>query len=422
MAITTAISQLNINQTVQNATAILDDLGATVPYGTTISDFNITVPWVEENDVPLSTKIMFGLTCFLTLLGLFGNSLILAVMIKIRDQALKPHDILISALALFDGLALPMSAISHPSVYAVLGTDIRAITTAGCKLFLGLQLSLTICSYTVIVLICVERFIVVWWPLRARYILTRRLVIRALCTSVIVICLLYITMPVLYSQIVDGKCDPNIGGTVYSTVLNEIPDTTVCLGILVSHMGLYLAVLFILTPIIIVKLYKAKQIRQQLTTPEQNIGHFKTTVKLAFVLVSFIVLAAIPGALFAAIGRSGVEITDESQSLISWLILARLLQRATNFLLYNTFDIKFRADVLSLFHIETVPLMSTNAEAGAEMLTLAGNHNLAMIEAIPEAETSVTVTENQTLVVSRVKAESETSLKPLSHWNATTGD
>ena len=377
---------------------------------------------------------MFGLTCFLTLLGLFGNSLILAVMIKIRDQALKPHDILISALALFDGLALPMSTISHPSVYAVLGTDIRAITTAGCKLFLGLQLSLTICSYTVIVLICVERFIVVWWPLRARYLLTRRLVIRALCTSVIVICLVYITMPVLYSEVVDGKCDPNIGGTVYSTcdpniggtvystcdpniggtvystVLNEIPDTTVYLGILVSHLGLYLAVLFILTPIIIVKLYKAKQIRQQLTTPEQNIGHFKTTVKLASVLVSFIVLAAIPGALFAAIGRSGVEITDESQSLISWLILARLLQRATNFLLYNTFDSKFRADVLSLFHIETVPLMSTNAEAGAEMLTLAGNHNLAMIEAIPEAETSVTVTENQTLVVSRAKAESETSL------------
>ena len=239
--------------------------------------------------------------------------------------------------------------------------------------------------------------------------LTRRLTFRVLCVTITVVCIVYITISVLYSEIVDGRCDPNIGGTLYSSVLYEIPDTALYLGILGSHLGLYLAVLFTLTPIIIVKFYQEKETRQQLTTPEQNIGHFKTIVKLVFVLVSFIVLAALAGTIFAVIGRSGVALSDESQTLIAfWLVQMRLLYHSTNFLLYSTVDIKFRAAALSLYHIETVPLVGTGT--GAEMFTFAEHHNLAVIEATAEVETSFTVTENQPLAVFRDQTESETSL------------
>ena len=339
--------------------------------GTTTTNYlNQTEPWYGEADIPLPvlTYILFGLTCLITILGLFGNSLIVTIMIKYRETPLKGHNILIIALALFDGIVLIPTALSHPSVYEVIGRDIQAISTIGCKLFTGIRLSAAVCSFTVVVLICIERFVAVWFPFRSIYLLSRKLVLRCLLISVITIVMMYMTARVLYSEIADGKCDPNFGGNIYSTVLKRVPDTTVYNLICCVHLILYLVILLTFTPMIIVRLYKQTSVRRRLTETEQDIGHFRTSVKLISVVVVFVVLAALPGFFFTLTGLAGIKLTDTSETLLSWFTLSLLLNHSVNFLLYHMFDAKFRKNALGLFQFEneTTPLVGLNAKAEAE--------------------------------------------------------
>ena len=347
-----------------NTTMPTDSVNQTI--NQTANHHNQTDLWYPEADIPPQTMtyILFGLTCFITILGLFGNSLILMIMIKFRETPLKAHDILITALALFDAVVLIPTALSVPCVYEVIGRDIRAVTTGLCKLVTGIRLSVSISSFTVVVLICIERFVAVWFPLRARYIISRKLVLRCLFISVLTVVILYMTMCVLYSEIVDGKCDSNVAGTVYSSVLNRIADTTVYIRILGIHLLVYLLILLTFTTLNIAKLHKERLIRHQLTPQEQNISQYKTTVKLISVVVTFVVLAALPGIALTVMGLNGINLTDTSQTIPSWLMLARLLNHSTNFLIYNTLDTKFRSNAFHLlnFDKETIPLVVMNAQ------------------------------------------------------------
>ena len=339
--------------------------------GKTMTNYlNQTEPWYGEADIPLPvlTYILFGLTCFKILLGLLGNSLILTIMIKYRETPLKGHNILIIALALFDGIALIPAALTQSCVYEVLGKDLRAITTVGCKLFTGIRLSAAICSFTVVVLICIERFVAVWYPLRSMYILSRKLVLRCLLISTIIVVIMYISLSVLYSEIADGRCNPNFAGQIYSTVLNRVPDTTLYNGVLGVHLISYLVILFSLTPMIIVKLYKQKALRHLLTRAEQDIGHFRTSVKLTSVVVAFVILVALPGSLIIVMGIAGIQLNDTNKTLLSWLTLSLLLNHSVNFLLYHMFDANFRKNALNLlqFDNESSPLVGLDAKAEAE--------------------------------------------------------
>ena len=357
---------------IQNATLSTDYVNQALNQAVTMPTeyLNQTESLFSKADIPLPimTYILFGLVCFITILGLFGNSLILTIMIKYRESPLKGHDILIIALALFDGIVLIPTVLSHPSVYEVIGRDIRATTTVGCKLITGIRLSASISSFTVVVIICIERFIAVLFPLRSIYILSRKLLLLSLLISVLTVFILYMTMCVLYSEIVDGKCDSNIAGTLYSSVLNKIPDTTIYNRMLGAHLMLYLLILFTFTTMIIAKLFKERLIRRRLTSTELDVGHYRTTVKLISVVVVFVVLAALPGVSLTVMDLNGIQLTDTSQTIPSWLMLARLLNHSTNFLLYNTFDTTFRKNALSLFHFdnEKRPLVGLNARAEAE--------------------------------------------------------
>ena len=234
---------------------------------TLTDNLNQTKSFYDLADMPLPniTYVLFGLVCIITVVCLFGNSLTLTIMIKLQDKPLKGNDILISALAVFDGMVLIPTAISNPIVYNVIGRDIRAISTIGCKVFNCIWSSALVSSYTVVILICIERFVAVWCPLRARYILSRKFVIKCLLISVITVPMMYVSAVVLYSEIEDKICITNFAGTVYSSVLKGKPNTTVLNAAIGFNLALYLAILYILTPMILVKLYKQRVTRRRLT-------------------------------------------------------------------------------------------------------------------------------------------------------------
>ena len=341
-----------------NKTMSVDHLEHLSQNVTTLTDYlnqTNSLYGIADISLPNSTYILFGLICFLTLLGMFGNSLTLAIMVKLQNKPLKGHDILISALAIFDLIALIPSALSHPCIYDVIGKDIQAITTIGCKLLMAIWQSAMISSYTVITLICIERFIAVWYPLKARYILSREFIIRCLLITVIPLGLVYASMAVLFSEISDGICFPNLAGKQYSSILKRKPHTTFLIAISVVILGLYLAILCSFTPMILVKLYQQNVRRRRIAATEQDIDNFRTSLKLIAVVVVFLVYVMLPFGNALNMRLAGTPLLDADRALLSSTLLLMLLNHSTNFLLYTLIDAEFRRNAVRFFSYDKGP-------------------------------------------------------------------
>ena len=375
-AVDTSISTLHLNGTIQAMS-----VNETTPaYATTGWYFNITSSALEVNgttsffdfnqttqywyfnetnspyDVatvssPITglTYTLFCITCCLTLFGLVGNSLILVSMFKLRNRS-KGHRKLLTSLAICDTFALVSWALEQPCTHDVLGLDIRAMDTAVCKISWAIMLIATYSSSGVVFLICLERFLAVWFPLRSRHFLSDRNISIAMCVCLIPIVVIYTVTPVLYTEIKDGICYPNFPGTEYSTVLNRLPDTTfynASNGFILVFFALNLSVF---TPLISIKLYKQRNIRRQLTTngpnAQLNATEFKTSVKLVAVVIAQLSLVVVP-AIGCSVGFviSGIPLDNNTRSACT---LSLLINHSINFLLYNAFDSEFRRHILAL--------------------------------------------------------------------------
>ena len=258
---------------------------------------------------------------------------------------------LITSLAISDFTALIPSALSHPSVSEVFGMDIRAITTVGCKVAMGIWQSATSSTATIVVLISIERFVAVWFPLRSIYLISRKRIMASVLGCVTFNVVLMFTMNILYCEIKDGFCHPNLKGVEFSTVLKRKPDTTFYNLILAFLLISTLLILPVLTTMTIVKLFQQRSIRRQLTNIEQNNGQYQTSVKLIAVVVEHVTLVGVPGAFAFVMGLSGTDVADTDNAGVGLgvMVLALLINHSTNFLLYNIFDVGFRKKVLTLF-------------------------------------------------------------------------
>ena len=314
------------------------------------SCFNQTNSTFDEATVSIPalsglTYILFGLTCCFTVLGLCGNSLILASMFKFRGKP-KGHGALLTSLAVCDNVALISTAFIQPCVHSVVGMDIRAITTIGCKVSRAVLFPAMFSSSAIMVLICLERFLAVWFPLKTRSLLSNKNIFRAILVCVTPIVLIYVATSVLYCEIKDGVCHPNFGGSEYSTVLKTMPNTTFYSTITGFIFASTMLILSILTPLTIVELYKQMVIRRQLTASELKDTNFQTSAKLIAVVVAHATLLGLPGMVTIAFSMIGIAPDDDT---LSGLTLPALLNHSINFLLYNMFDADFRRNVSTLF-------------------------------------------------------------------------
>ena len=311
--------------------------------------FNFTNSTYEPatNQVPGLIYTLFGLTCFFTCLGLAGNISILIMSMKsLRRQ--KSYDVLITALAVTDSIALATIALQQPCVYETIGTDVRAVTNIGCKIFMSVLISAMFCSSTVVVLISIERFLAVRCVSRYQNFGTRLTALRSVCLCATVIVIISVTLSILYIEIDEnGVCYANYDGRVYSSVLKRKPDTTVykAMGILMSSP---LVLLLFLTPMTVIKLCKQMTHRRQLTpiSRRRDIRNLQISVKLIMVVLVHLTLIAVPLAITLTLASIGKAIEGNVESGIT---LALLLNHSTNFLVYNIFDGEFRRRVKILF-------------------------------------------------------------------------
>ena len=309
-------------------------------------------PETTEHELWLSYSIAIA-ACIFVLIGLFGNGMTLVVTVK-SETRFKPHNILIMSLAVADTLSLVVNTLNVKAFGELSLFDITALKSANdyaCKLYnAGTRIS-SFNSTLMIMLICIERFIVVWFPLKARQILTSRRTTLAVAACVTATVVIAGTPSLMYGGVIDGTCyfGFDVDGDGEIDTLQSTPLRVLILALFVVTPML---IILSLTPLTIVKLYRQHAIRRSLTNQETSTGPHRTSVLLTAVVVLYLLLAGIPQLVYSIISIRGTNVTTTTDS---WGSIARLsfvvvfqANYSTNFILYTMFNKEFRQNLFSM--------------------------------------------------------------------------
>ena len=170
--------------------------------------------------------------------GMCGNSLTIAVIFSKTYRA-SFHGILITAMAFTDITYMLTVPFSKPFVQEMFGVDVRALSPVGCGVYYTLYKGGKICSAALVCLICLERFVLTWFPLKARAIvnkLTALITVTACTISIATICGILSS----FAGVKNGKCKSMLltpankqTGTIFSLIgmtLHSFIPTTVLLA------------------------------------------------------------------------------------------------------------------------------------------------------------------------------------------------
>ena len=217
--------------------------------------------------------------CFFFILGLFGNFSIMLI-VKQSFNRLSSYSLLVLSLAISDLLSLTTNSVNQLTLLEIVKVDIRALTDTGCKLFMSVQQAMLFLSLSIIVLICIERFIVVVFPLKAKGLLSIKVTIGSLGICGVLVLMIGVLPSALYSQVNGGRCRFNANS---NENISAVPIRLVAYS---SIIILPVMIVLILTVIIIYKLYKQRVIRASLTNQERSTGQFGKSIMLISVVLA----------------------------------------------------------------------------------------------------------------------------------------
>ena len=311
----------------------------------------------KSTSVPRSwvSYTVVTLACIFLVVGLIGNGLALVVTLKSKTR-FKPHNILIMSLAVADTCSLLTTTVTIREFGEVSPVDMIVLKSTNnftCKLFQAAYLTSLFNSTLMIMLICIERFIVVWFPLKTRYFLTKRLTIISVATCVTVTIAFGAVPSVIYGGVRNRTCvfnlDVNGDGEA-----DTIKSTPLLLVIPLLFVVTPMVVILSLTPLTIVKLYRQQAIRRSLTNQDTSTGSHRTSVLLTAIVVVYLLLVGIPHLTFSAISVGGTNVASSNGS--SWKAVARICltiitqaNYSTNFIMYTWLNAEFRQNLFNMF-------------------------------------------------------------------------
>ncbi|XP_041348859.1 galanin-like G-protein coupled receptor npr-9 [Gigantopelta aegis] len=323
------------------------------PSTATLTDANETsciLTTTEMSNVPkgISEYVSYVTTFLFVTMGIVGNVLTIVVMFGREFSSMTTSTILV-ALALSDTALLLMQPFTKVWLVRFLGVDVRALSDVSCKVFFTLFRTSKMCSSWFVVLVCLERLIAVWLPMRAHTICTKRNAVISL-TVVLVTIITLNSFWSFTSRVVGNVC--LVSYTYPAIVLKS--KIFALTGTLV-YAGIPTVLLCIMTPAIICRLTLQTKLRRKLS--ETSISHHatnnKTFAMLLSVMVAYIVLATpivicmnialIKGEnLFQSRDRTLTVMREIAQPL-------ELLNYSINFLLYVACSRMFRGRVAEMF-------------------------------------------------------------------------
>ena len=321
----------------------------------TISDFNDTVMLsttmtssLSTNDVSLSVAkyISFVITVVILSLGLFGNISTIVVMTRRRNK-LSTHAAYLIALAISDIKSLLIVAINKPLLIEIFQVDLRALTVTGCKIFKYVGRASIICSSFVVALICIERFIAVWFPLKARILLSKKTATIS-CCAIFGTVYLVVIPSVVHTGVKRGICLPDFAIMPHYVLPKVLSIVSWALYSLIPTL-----ILSVLTPMIIVELRRQQRHRTQMGDQKTD----DTTARITVVLISIICLhfflICLTSVVFWVLNFIGINVlaskAEWSKTFRDVYEHAELINYACHFFLYGLSSRDFRKQVRLTF-------------------------------------------------------------------------
>ena len=295
----------------------------------------------------------------LLLLGLFGNSMTLLVVSSQDFSHMAMSDILI-ALSLSDSALIIMSPLNKSFFLRLLPLDPRSLSLIGCKLFFWAWRTAKMTSSWLVVLISLERFVAVWFPMKASTINTKR-------NAVIGISLVYLLIgsynfgwAFISDRLINGVCIPN-----QPTIPEYLPYSKmlVIIGTLVYSVIPSL-VIAVFNSIVIAKLISHHKKRKRLLegngkhqAPPRNLSN--TTVMLVTLSVSFVLLVVPIGVGHSLAPLLGTAVFNSHIPSFSMFIeVAQSLEQlnySVNFFLYVACSERFRKKARAILTLQSSP-------------------------------------------------------------------
>ncbi|XP_052699546.1 neuromedin-U receptor 2-like [Crassostrea angulata] len=305
--------------------------------------------------IDVLSYINYFLLPLLLVLGLTGNTLTIIIMQTKRFTHLTSRIFLI-ALALSDSVLLLTQPFNKNFILTLFQTDLRALSNVGCKAFFVIFKTAKMSSSWFLVFICWERFVAVWFPLKAKLICTKRVAV-GLILAVYIFIFTYTSVWSYASQITPkGICHPDVYDKSDPNEVSRFG--AFLLGGLSIYSLIPMCFLITMTPMIALKLTRHGQKRKSMvgksarkaTSQDTN----RTTIMLVGVMVAYILLISPVTALHMS--AFFLRVNAFGSNALGFLVfkeVSQILEQinyAINFFLYVLTSSMFRQGFKEILH------------------------------------------------------------------------
>ncbi|KAH3842959.1 hypothetical protein DPMN_116465 [Dreissena polymorpha] len=237
------ISRVVLNSSMQNLT--VNETDAYVP--------DANAPDNMQELIDVFQIIGYIIQPLILVVGVAGNILTLVTMMFSRFKDLTSRYIILF-LALSDTALLLTQPLNKFWIIKLIGIDLRALSTLSCKIFFVIFRSAKMTSSWLVVLLCVERYVAVIFPLRAKSILRKHYIVVAIALDYVIITT-YNSVWHFSSGIQGGICKPDLPSLQQSVF--------VTIGV-TFYSFIPTIILLVLTPHIVFRLFRHAKMRQAL--------------------------------------------------------------------------------------------------------------------------------------------------------------
>ena len=288
------------------------------------------------------------------IVGVVGNALSVIVMTS-RRYSQNTSRMYLIALALSDSMALFTQPFQKAFFHKLVGKDLRSLSEIGCKIFFIARRGSKMTSSWFVVLLCVDRFVAVWFPLKAKLICTKRAAIISM--TCLYIAVLGWTLAFSWASKVssNGMCYPD----AYD---RKNPDEVALFGRMVKagsflYSIIPMIILGVLSPMIVFKISRHTKKRMEMANnvgvTKQTTESSKITAMLLGIVVAFIVLVLPITVLHNAAYELKLNtFADNAVGFDIFKQVAQILEQlnhSINFFLYVLTSKKFRNILSAMF-------------------------------------------------------------------------
>ncbi len=288
------------------------------------------------------------------LIGVFGNTLTVIIMNQKSFRKMGISVVLI-ALAVSDTTLNLMVPFTKRFFLVAVGYDPKALSDVGCKAFFWFWRTAKMTSSWLVLLIAIERFVVVCFPLTLPGGSSRK-------HSFIGACIVYLVIGgyngawVVFTDIVkNGFCIPNLPGEQYSQMLAK--------ALVITGTSLYthipVVIIFTLNVSTIYKLVKQNKLRRTMSKDEAVRSMEAKTARMTGMLlgvsIAFLILVVPVSIMHVVSVFKGVNLFTTSDPVISVVreVVSTMeqLNYSINFCLYVACSEKYRIHMQVLLHL-----------------------------------------------------------------------